>query len=104
MLADDPRPDLGMLLHDLPLRCIEFARLAQDRIGNADLAHIMHRRGMQQLFSPRLAEAGRAGQYLGIVAHTNDVQPRFVVLVLGSQAQTLDDLQTGLQQFFNAHQ
>ncbi|MCY1428501.1 hypothetical protein D9M71_443880 [compost metagenome] len=93
-----------MLAHHIPLRLIQLARLAQDGIGDANLANVVHRRGVQQIFGLVLAETGGQRQQPRVVAHADDVQAGLVVLVLGGHSQALDDLQAAFTQVVDTHQ
>ena len=96
------RADGGMGLHDLPFLLIELAGLEQDAVGDADLADIVHRAGIQDHFARPLHQAGRPREDGRELAHADDVQAGLIVPVLRRPPQAADDLQAGVQQFGGA--
>src|SRR3990172_6813983 len=61
-------------------------------VGNADLAHVMHRRGVHYKLNFLLRQAYLTGDALAELAHMNDVHSGLIVLILGRAAQAPDDL------------
>ena len=104
VVADDVGADLRVALHDLPFVRIEWAGFLEHAVGDADLADVVHGRGVQQVVGLRFRHAGGQAQDAREMAHADHVQARLVVLVFGGQAEALDDFQARRAQFFHAHE
>mmetsp|Transcript_10422 Transcript_10422/g.42406 ORF Transcript_10422/g.42406 Transcript_10422/m.42406 type:complete len:382 (-) Transcript_10422:962-2107(-) len=63
----------GVLLHHLEFVRRELAGLEQDVVGDADLADVVQRRGMQQQVQFVVRQAEPAADELGVMGHAQDV-------------------------------
>ena len=102
MAADDPVADLRVPAHDLPLLRVQLAGFQQHPVWDADLADVVHGRGLQQGFRIRFRKAELQGEDLAGMAHAHDVHAGLVVLVFSRPAQALDDLQASLLELLGA--
>ena len=102
--ANDFSADFRVAAHHVPFLGRELAGLLQDGVGNANFAHVVHGRGVQQVVRPLRMAARRQCQQAGKVAHADDVHAGFVVFVFGGAAQALHDLQACGRQLVHAHE
>ena len=94
MLAADRR----VRLHRLPLVGVERARLGEDLVGDADLAHVVERARVAQQLGVGGRHADLEGEPLAEAADALDVQPGLGVAPLDRHAEPLQDLDLGLPQ------
>ncbi len=104
MMADDVRADRRVRSHHLPFVRIQAPCLLQNAVRDPDLAHVVHRRRIEQIIGPGRTQAGGQAEQMCVVAHPDHVQPGFVVLVFRRQSQALDDLEPGLLQILEPDQ
>ncbi|KAI1691637.1 hypothetical protein Ddc_24113 [Ditylenchus destructor] len=104
VLAQDLRADRGMAAHHRPLGLVQRAGLLQDRVGNAQLADVVHGRGVQQVRPPPAPTSPPPAPAAASSGSSAHVPAGLVVLVLGRAAQPLHDLQPRLAQLLGAHQ
>ena len=75
--------DRRVRLHRPELFRRQRARFQQDLVGNADLADIVHRCGVQNQFLLRLQKAKLPSNQAGIVGHALDMRARLRIAELG---------------------
>ena len=68
-MLEDLGTERGVALHDEPLVVVELARLAEDRVGHADLADVVEHAGEPHARNAVVVEAERAGHRLGVAAN-----------------------------------
>ena len=85
-----------MRLHDLELFPRELGRLAENGVGNADLAHVVHGGCQADLFGLGRRPALRPGQQLGKQSGAEDVHARFHVAAGRGRHQPMDRLFVGV--------
>ncbi len=102
MLADDLRAHFRVLLHDAPFIVGQAPGLEQDVVRDADLADVVHGRGVQQQLGGLFAHPRRQGKQPGIMAHPDNVESGLVVPEFRGAAQASDDFQPGLDKFLGA--
>ena len=102
VLADDFGAHDWVLVHDVPFCGIEFPRFEQDGVGDADLADVVHRRGVENdvggLFSKAVGDSDDAG----VMAHAQHVVAGLVILEFGGPAKTANDLLARREQLVGA--
>ena len=87
--------DRRVALHDLPLGVGERARLAEDRVGDRDLADVVHRARVAQDLGLFGIQAGCEREPVAQLAHPADVVAGLLVARLDGLAEPLDDLELG---------
>ena len=102
VVTDDFRPVIGVLAHQFPFRIIEFGFFQQDAVRYADFSNVMHGGGVVYQVDPFRVTVDRRGEQAGVVAHANNVQPGFIILVFSRTPQAADDLQAGEIEFCSA--
>ena len=100
--ASRSAPIVVWRLHDLPLVVGERARLAQDRVGDRDLADVVHRARVAQDLGLFGIQAGREREPVAQLAHPADVVAGLLVARLDGLAEPLDDLELGGAQLARA--
>lgn len=102
VVTHDLGANLGMLLHDLPLVGRELARLEQDAVRDAELADVVHRRGLQHQVAFALAHPEAEREQACRVAHAQHVHPRLVISVFAGTPQAADDFEPRFGQLARA--
>jgi len=87
--VEDLETELGVPLDELELTRGDPARLEQDAVRHADLAHVVHGAGHSEGAASLLGEPAVAGQHLGVAAHPLHVLPRLEVAPLDGAGQRL---------------
>ena len=82
-----------MGVHDGTLLLIERTRLQEDAVRDAELAHVVHGRGVQQQIHPSGLEVHRHADHLRVAPDPFDVPGGVVVLVLSRQSKSSDGVQ-----------
>ncbi len=80
-------------LHQAPLVGIERALFQQDAVRDRDLADVVQRAGVEQLFAVGIAPAQPTREQRRGMAHAQDVRAGLVVAVLGGTAEQLGDVE-----------
>ena len=98
--------DVGVLAHHRPLLRRQLAGLEQDVVRRADLADVVHRRGLQQQFLFLRRHSHARGDQVRVVGHAQDMGAGFWIPVFGRTGQpedrvalALDDLAGRLAHF-----
>ena len=99
----DFRAEHRVVLHFLELRGSQLSGFHQDRIGDAQLADVVHGRGVTDAFHLGVGKPQPLGQDGRVAAHAMDVHGRVVVLVFGRDRQAEDGIQVGVLQFLGEH-
>ena len=90
---------LAMRLHLPELLGSQLAGLQQDRIGDADLSHIMEHRRQQEVIAPLTALADFLSKDLCVTTDANGMLPGFVIASLASSGQAVNDLNLSPSEF-----
>ena len=80
----------GMSLHNLPFVLIEFARLFQNSIGDADFAGIVHGCGQFQQVAALLVPAYGLGQGMAVSSHAPDMNAGVGIVVMAGFTKHMD--------------
>ena len=102
VLADDLAAERHVLAHDLDFVVVQLPGLEQHVVADADLADVVHGRGVEQEVHVLLVHAHRLAEQAAVVGDADDVHARLVVAELAGAAQALDDLQPGVAQLRRA--
>ena len=92
------RPDDRVRLHHLELVLRQLARLLEDRVGDADLAQVVHRGGHADVLDPLGRPAQDLGEQLAVQSGPLDVPARLFVAVARGAEQAEDGFFVGIPQ------
>ena len=87
-----------MLLHDQPFVAAELSGLLENRIRNADFAHIMHWSSIEYQICFGLGHPHFECQNPRVVAHAHDMEPGIVILEFCSLPKATNHIDTGFAQ------
>ena len=102
--GQDLEPDRRVGPHQCPFVGVQLAGFAQDRIGNADLAGVVHRCGQFQQVALCLGPPDRRGQFPREGRHAPDMHAGIGIVVMAGLRQHEDGVTAALLQFPGMHQ
>ena len=98
-LLNDPAAERAVLFHDLVFFLRQRARLEQDGVGDADLAHVVQQGGFFQQFDDLFGHFQFPGDDAHVSSDAANVVGGFVVAVFRRAGQRLHQSAPGSHQF-----